>query len=182
MDLVVRRAVALDRRMTGRYAYAWPGFTRCGYPSRTVATRETRRTHEEQCSGPRPHGRSSEGYGTSDGRARLVHHLPRTIGRLGVDGEAVERTSDELHVVGPVEIHATGDVLDVPDVRQLRLGEPQQRERALRGVSAALVRHDLHRDVRHRRQLEHLVELGPVHLAAADRPVQHRLVDHGPQL
>ena len=73
-------------------------------------------------------------------------------------------------------------MLQVSDVGQIRLAEPQDAEPARRGVAAHAERGDLQREVLPAAQAEQVAKLIAQDLGTPDRPPQRGFLDDGPQL
>src|SRR5215207_731056 len=114
-----------------------------------------------------------------DDRGEQVLGLPRRAGR---DRQRVHRDHVLVQVLALVQVDRAGQVLDVDDVRQIRVAEPQQAERAAGGrVPAAGERQDLQRDVGPARHPDEVLQMRAQDRPAADRPAQYGFVDDGPQ-
>src|SRR5690348_11499564 len=137
-----------------------------------------RGAHSELTAGRSPRDRGRSGLGVD-----LLEYLGGVGHRLGLEAELLHDFEVAVDFDGLVEVQGAGELLDVDDVGQVGLGEPQDGERAAHGrVRARAERQDLQR---HRRVVGHLgqvCELLADDLAAADRAAQRALVDHDPQL
>src|SRR5439155_258126 len=108
---------------------------------------------------------------------------PGRLARLGADdAEPLHSQQVTVHVRFLVEVKRTGEMLQVRDIRQVRLAEPQEAEPARRGMAAHADRGDLQREVLPAAQAEQVAELVTQDLDAPDRPPQRGLLDDGPQL
>src|SRR5688500_11313258 len=101
-------------------------------------------------------------YGNSS-RDEPLQEAPGRLRLLRLDAEPVHDLHVLVGVGGFVQVEGAGELLHVDDVGQLPLGEAQDAERpAGRRVTAAVERHDLHRDVPLGRQVEQVGDL-PAH-------------------
>ncbi|MGC0411125.1 hypothetical protein RKD31_004368 [Streptomyces sp. SAI-163] len=82
-----------------------------------------------------------------------------------------------------VQIQRTGELLQIDDIREVGLGEAQERERAtLAGVPAEAERHDLEPHIGAFGDLDQVLELAAHHLAVAVGASQGGLVEHDVEL
>src|SRR5215472_17931348 len=102
-------------------------------------------------------------------------------GGKGFGAEPVHNLQVMIDVRACFQVKGAGELLDVGHVRQVRLLEPQDRERAAGpGVAAPPERHDLHRDPRQRGDLDEMIQLLTHDVPPAHRPAQRRLVHDRP--
>src|SRR6266550_6466582 len=102
----------------------------------------------------------------------------RRLARLGADdAEALHGQQVPVHVRFLVEVERAGEVLQVGDIRQVRLAEPQDAESARRGVAAHAERGDLQGQVLPGAQAEQVAKLIEQDLGASDRPPQRGFLD-----
>src|SRR6266704_3652329 len=138
---------------------------------------------------PRHLGQFSGGRSVPDAH-RLVLQLVDDRGedswclaRPGADdAEPLHGQQVTVDIAFLVEVEGAGEVLQVSDVRQVRLAEPQDAEPARRGVAAHAERRDLQREVLPAAQAEQVAELVAQDLGTPDRPPQRGFLDDGPQL
>src|SRR5690348_16478155 len=84
----------------------------------------------------------------SAARDDLLQRLGAEVRRLAVDREAVEDLPVPVDLLALVQVQRARELLDVDDVGQVGLREPEDAEgAALGGVTAEPERHDLHRHV-----------------------------------
>src|SRR6185437_12206379 len=137
-----------------------------------------RRTHPELTVERSPRDRGRSGLGVD-----LLEYLGGVGHRLCLEAELLHDFEVAVDFDGLVEVQGAGELLDVDDVGQVGLGEPQDGERAAHGrVRARAERQDLQR---HRRVVGYFGEVRELladDLAAADRAAQRALVDDYPQL
>src|SRR2546429_75037 len=120
-----------------------------------------------------------------DGTLREVlrEHLGGVRYRLGLEAELLHDLQVAVHLDRLVQVERAGQLLDVDDVLQVRLGEPKDAERAAHSrVRTRAEREDLQRHRRVIRHLDEVLQLLADDFAAADRAAQRALVDHDPQL
>src|SRR6266700_2742596 len=105
------------------------------------------------------------------------------LARLGADdAEPLHGQQVTVHIRFLVEVERAGEVLQVRDIRQVLLAEPQDAEPARRGVAAHAERGDLQREVLPAAQAEQVAKLIAQDLGAPDRSPQRGFLDDGPQL
>src|SRR6185312_2511980 len=104
------------------------------------------------------------------------------VGRLDLRAQPVHHHGVVVDVDPLVQVERAGELLEVDDVGQVRLAEPQDGERAARGrVPAVAQGRDLQGDVGQPVELDEPVELLALQLSAREAAPQGRLVDDGPQ-
>ncbi len=105
----------------------------------------------------------------------------RLDGGFSLHDQAIHDKHVVLDILDLVQVERGGQLLEVHDVREVRLGESQNPERTTHSrVCAGVDRNHLQRDVGQLGDLDQMLYLGPHHRALA-QPPQRRLVDHGPQ-
>ena len=113
----------------------------------------------------------------------LLEHLGGVRHRLGLEAELLHDLQVAVHLDRLVQVERAGQLLDVDDVLQVRLGEPEDAERSAHGrVRTGAERQDLQC---HRRVIHHLGEVLQLladDFPAADRAAKRALVDHDPEL
>src|ERR1035438_10789213 len=102
-------------------------------------------------------------------------------GSQGIGAKTVHDLHVMVHMSASFQVESAGELLDVDDIRQVRLSEAQHGKRATRSrVATAAERHDLEGDGGQPGDLLKVTQLGPHDLPATQRPPQRRLVHHRP--